>query len=155
MKLNEETKNKVISFIENFSRNIGKKLYFREAICTNKDNFDRHFTTFSSTEFILTNISARISGARLMFAGEKLAYEIGIDYIIQFEERENEIEFLEAYSEKIYRQTILKISDENNWFSIAILVFIEWWKSNFFIDVNLNCNNSFVGITRFIKLNEW
>lgn len=44
-----EVRNKIINFVENFSVNIGKVLYFKESICTHKDNFDRHFTTFSST----------------------------------------------------------------------------------------------------------
>ncbi|WDF47633.1 hypothetical protein PQ459_03885 [Chryseobacterium sp. KACC 21268] len=62
----------------------------------------------------MKNFAGRISGARLMFDGDKLSYEIGVDYIIQFDERENEFEFIEAYSEKIYRRTILKISNESN-----------------------------------------
>ena len=114
MAFDKEVRDKVINFAENFSINIGNVLSFEEAICTHKNNFDRHFTTFSNTEFILTNFAGRISGARLMFLGDKLSYEIGLDYIIQFDERENEFEFIEAYSEKIYRRTILKLSDESN-----------------------------------------
>jgi hypothetical protein len=102
-------KNKVIHFLETFSVNIGKTLFFKEAICTNKNNFDRHFTTFSNTEFELTHFTARISGARIMFYEEKLNYEISIDRIINFEVNSNEILFLETYSEDIYRRTIIKI----------------------------------------------
>lgn len=107
--MNAALKDKIIHFIENFQKHIGKTLLFKEAISVNKDNFDRHFTTFSSSEFILTNFAVRISGARIMFNGTKLSYEIGADFITQFEDRGVEIEFLEIYSDKIYRRTILKI----------------------------------------------
>jgi hypothetical protein len=114
MKLNEETKDRVLKFLEEFPINIGKNLFFREAICTDKENFDRHLTSYSSTEFKLTNFATRFSGARIMFDGEKLNYEISLDYLIKIERHANEIIFLEAYSEKIYRRTIMAISDEGN-----------------------------------------
>jgi hypothetical protein len=108
----DKIKNKVIHFLETFSINIGKTLLFKESICTNKNNFDRHFTTYSSTEFKLTHFTARVSGARIMFDGEKLNYEVSIDRIINFEEDSDEISFLESYSEDIYRRTIIKILSE-------------------------------------------
>ena len=95
------TKNKITHFLETFSLNIGKTLHFSEAICTFKDSFDRHFTTFSSTEFILKNFSVRISGTRIIFRGDKLDYEIGLDTIISIEENDAKIVFIEAYSKEI------------------------------------------------------
>lgn len=109
--MEENFKNKIINFAESFSKNIGKRISFQEAICTNKDSFDRHFTTFSRNEFILRNFSIRMSGARFMFDGENLKYEIGMDHLIQLDEYENEVIFIEAYSENILRKTILKIID--------------------------------------------
>jgi hypothetical protein len=114
MAFDEKIKIELMTFVQNFQINIGKSLFFSEAICTERTNFDRHFTTFSSTEFKLSKIGVRFSGARLMFEGERIAYEIALDNIILFEERENEVEFIEAYSEKIYRKTILKFTDDNN-----------------------------------------
>ncbi|MGL4597709.1 MAG: hypothetical protein ACRCYO_09280 [Bacteroidia bacterium] len=114
MRLNEETKNNVFRFLESFHTNTGKTLYFREAISTNEGNFDRHFTSFSSTAFKLVNVATRYSGARIMFDGEKLNYEISLDCLIHFEEKENEFTFIEAYTEKVYRRTILKVTDENS-----------------------------------------
>ena len=108
--MTEDMKHKIIEFIENFDVNKGKSLIFREAISTNKDNFDRHFTSYSKIEFILLNFTVRISGARMMFDGDKMNYEIGVDHIIQFEDKEGEIEILEALSEKVYRRTIIKIN---------------------------------------------
>ena len=113
MRANQEIQNRVIEFLETFNENIGRNLYFEEAICTSKENFDRHFTTFSSTEFILINFATRFSGARIMFIGEKLGYEICVDCIIKFNQNQDELFFLEAYSEKIYRRTIIKLSNES------------------------------------------
>lgn len=114
LRRSQETQYRLIAFLETFSINIGRNIFFREAICTQKDNFDRHFTTFSSTEFILTNFAVRFSGARIMFHGEKLVYEICLDCVIDFNQYNDELVFLEAYSEKIYRRTILKFTDTNN-----------------------------------------
>ncbi|MES2592335.1 MAG: hypothetical protein V4608_10650 [Bacteroidota bacterium] len=113
-KIDNEIRSKVITFMESFTVNIGKTLNFSEAISTNKKNFDRHFTTYSSTEFKLTHFSARISGARIMFIGEKLNYEISIDRIINIEQNNFEILFIEAYSDEVFRETNLKIINESN-----------------------------------------
>lgn len=104
---------KISHFLETFHLNVGKTVYFCEAICTDKDGFNRHFTTFSSTEFILESFGARISGARMSFRGEKLDYEIGLDCLISLEEEENKTIFLEAYCKEVYRKTTLQIIDEN------------------------------------------
>lgn len=109
MKEKENIKNQVINFLETFNINIGKRINFNEAICTNKENFDRHFTTYSSTEFELQHFAARISGARIMFMGETLNYEISIDRIIKFEKTDENFLFLEKYSDEIFRKTIISI----------------------------------------------
>lgn len=82
----------------------------KSAISSNQLNFDRHFTSFSYLEFDLVNISTRISGGRANFAGERQYYEDGLDYLVHFEEiGENQIEFIEKYSETVYRKTFLTI----------------------------------------------
>lgn len=86
-------------------------MHFIESISTDKDNFNRHFTTSSSTEFVLKYFGARLSGARLMFDGKELNYEISLDRIVRFHRQENQITFLEKYSDEVYRRTILKIRD--------------------------------------------
>jgi hypothetical protein len=108
--LNESLKNKVFQFLENAEVFYGKNLKINESISTNGINFDRHFTTSNSMSFIVTNIACRTSGARIMLQGEELYYEIAIDLLIDFMEKENQtFEFLEKYSENVYRKTILKI----------------------------------------------
>lgn len=107
MHANEVLRNEIFQFLENHQIHIGKTIHFSESICTHTDLFDRHFTTYSSTEFELISLSARISGARIMFTGEQLIYEICIDNIVQLNELNREYVLLEAYSEAIYRRTII------------------------------------------------
>ena len=45
-----------------------------------------------------------------MLQGDELYYEIAIDLLVDFIEKEDQVfEFLEKYSEDVYRKTILKI----------------------------------------------
>ena len=107
--LNESLKNKVLQFLENAEIFYGKNLKINESISTNGINFDRHFTTSNSMSFIVKNIACRTSGARIMLQGDELYYEIAIDLLVDFIEKEDQVfEFLEKYSENVYRKTILK-----------------------------------------------
>lgn len=107
--LNEDLKNRILAFFENAEVFYGKNLKINESISTNPINFDRHFTTSTSLSFTLKNIACRISGARIMLQGEELYYEIAMDLLLDFMEKENQtFEFLEKYSENVYRKTILK-----------------------------------------------
>ncbi len=107
--LNEKLKNKILEFIESAEIFYGKNLKITESISTNEINFDRHFTTSNSLSFTVINIACRISGARIMLQGEEFYYEIAIDLLVDFMEKENQtFEFLEKYSENVYRKTILK-----------------------------------------------
>jgi hypothetical protein len=108
--VNENLKNRILKFIENAEVFYGRKLKINESISTNSINFNRHFTTSNSLSFTVINIACRISGGRIMLQGEELYYEIAIDLLVDFIEKENqEFEFLEQYSETVYRKTILKI----------------------------------------------
>ena len=108
--LSEDLKNRILQFLENAEVFYGKNLKINESISTNAINFDRHFTTSNSMSFIVTNIACRTSGARIMLQGDELYYEIAIDLLVDFMEKENQVfEFLEKYSENVYRKTILKI----------------------------------------------
>ena len=112
--MTEELKNKLITFYQECEKFYGFKIEISEAISTNSLNFDRHFTTFSNTEFILTRFNWRISGGRIMFESEKLNYEIASDRITKFTEFEqNEFEFIEMYSETVFRKTTIKIYTNN------------------------------------------
>lgn len=108
--LSEALKLKVIHFIESSEKYSGKKIRFQEAISTNTLNFDRHFTTFNAAEFILDKVFWRISGGRIIFDGKESYYEISADRITDFQEIGDGIfEFLEMYSETVYRRSRLEI----------------------------------------------
>ncbi len=108
--MTEDLKSKIIFFFENCEKFYGKTIEIKSAISSNQLNFDRHFTSFSYLEFDLVKISTRISGGRATMEGGKQYYEIGLDYLIHFEEiGENQFEFIEKYSETIYRKTTLTI----------------------------------------------
>ena len=98
--LNEILKNRIFTFLENAEVFYGKNLKINESISTNAINFNRHFTTSNLMSFIVTN----------MLQGDELYYEIAIDLLVDFIEKEDQVfEFLEKYSEDVYRKTILKI----------------------------------------------
>jgi hypothetical protein len=100
---------KVIQFLEQCHAWEGCMLEVREAISTHKDNFDRHFTTFGLSAFLLRRASWRISGGRIIFDGEHGYYEIGADLLLAFDAlANNEFQFIEKYGDQCYRQSILK-----------------------------------------------
>jgi hypothetical protein len=111
--MTEELKIKTLNFLENWEKFRGKTIEIKSALSSNQLNFDRHFTSFAYTEFVLQRVYARISGGRVTFASEKLYYEISIDNLLIFNElNENEFEFMEKYSETVYRKTHLKITEK-------------------------------------------
>jgi hypothetical protein len=111
--MTDELKIKTLNFLENCEKFYGKTIEIKSALSSNQVNFDRHFTSFAYTEFVLQMIYTRISGGRVNFAGEKLYYEICLDHLISFEEiNANEFQWLEKYSEKVYRKTNLKIIEK-------------------------------------------
>lgn len=103
-----ELKETLIKFFQHCDTLKGNQITIREYISTNKDNFDRHFTTSSNLTFEMTNFGVRMSGARAMFMGEIQSYEIGADRIVHFEQlNENEYDIIEKYSETVYRKSLL------------------------------------------------
>ena len=107
--MTDELKTRLLAFIERGESLHGRTLHIHEAISTNQQNFDRHFTTFARTDLVLTRFGGRISGARLMFESENQYYEISADRIIRFTEQAHELEFVEQYSETVYRKTTITI----------------------------------------------
>jgi hypothetical protein len=87
----------------------GKKMIIQEFLSLNGENFDRHFTTWACSEFILQKIGGRISGGRIIWEGEKSYYEVCADIVVNFlQKSEMEMEFLEKYSETVFRKTIIR-----------------------------------------------
>ncbi|MBQ4822115.1 hypothetical protein [Aquimarina sp. MMG016] len=107
--MNKELKEQLLLFYQKCDSFKGKTVYIKEYISTHKDNFDRHFTTFSELKFKLNNFGVRLSGGRVFFMADEQMYEIGGDIIIAIKSKENnEFELMEKYSETVYRKSILK-----------------------------------------------
>ncbi len=105
--ISEEIKDKTTTFAQKCEKWKGYTLKIHSALSSNKDNFNRHFTTFTSMEFVMTNFATRFSGSRMMFMGDKQTYEISIALIELNETNPLEFEFLEKYSETVYRKSTL------------------------------------------------
>ena len=88
----------------------GFELHIREAISTNGLNFNRHFTTHCESVFTLLHCSWRLSGGRVLFAGAASSYEIGGDQLIGFTKHSStQFEFIERYSETVFRQSTMLV----------------------------------------------
>jgi hypothetical protein len=109
--MSETLKKEIISFMENGHQYVGKTLQFKSALSSYKDNFDRHFSSFSKTVFVLENFSCRISGARMMFEGDTQYFEIGADLLTDFQKTEDGFIFMEKYSDMVYRRTEMRVLD--------------------------------------------
>lgn len=107
--MNQELKDKIIEIFQKWDSFKDSRISIKVAISTNRDNFDRHFTSFSKFEFVMKEFGVRLSGNRAMFWGEKQSYEIGGDHIIQISKTgERDFEVLEKYSEKVFRKSTIK-----------------------------------------------
>ena len=107
--MSPEIKESVIAFIENCDYFKGKQIHIRTALSTNGENFDRHFTTFTTITFELKHLSGRVSGARMMLDGANQSFEIAMYLIKKFDVLENDtVEILEQYAEKIFRKTVIR-----------------------------------------------
>lgn len=112
--MNQEIIDRIINFQINAQKYIGWNVEIKEYISTSQDNFDRHFTSFSSFSFELEDLRSRFSGNKMMISGKISHYEIHNDLLIKLEnsKEENVYIFLEKLSEKIYRKSILKFKNK-------------------------------------------
>jgi hypothetical protein len=103
--LNQE----IVLFFENIPKYYGLKTEITEGLCTHRDNLDANLTTWNLSVFELIRSAYRKTGDKLMIEGDTMYYEISADRIIDFKSLSpNEYEFIEQYSETVYR--ITKIS---------------------------------------------
>lgn len=110
--MTSDIKNRLTTFVENIEMFYGKRAIISESISTNKTNFDRHFSTFGRYELTLERVSWRMSGGRITFNQTDSYYEVSIDNLVSFQEREEHcFEFLEKYSETVFRMTILEFKE--------------------------------------------
>lgn len=69
---------------------LGNFLLIHERLCSNGEHFDRHFTSHTTMQLQLEQISVRISGARVMLLGANgTQYELAADNFYQIQLQEN------------------------------------------------------------------
>jgi len=114
----EETNLKIIHFFENIEKYYGCKTEITEGLyCLPDTNIielanqkiNADLTTWNLSEFILIRSAYRNNGERFMFEGDKMYFEISAKNIISLEEPgRNKFDFLEQYSETVYRITKIR-----------------------------------------------
>jgi hypothetical protein len=76
---------------------------------TGRDIFDANYTTWNLSEFILIRSAYRSNGERFMLEGDKMYYEIAASILIDFKQPgRNSYEFIERYSDSVYRITKIR-----------------------------------------------
>ena len=99
----------IIIFFENIQKYYGCKTEITEGLYSLSENFDSKNTTWNLSEFTLIRAAYRKNGERFMIEGEKMYYEIAANHIIDFKEpTRNSFEFVESYSENVFRITKIR-----------------------------------------------
>jgi type I site-specific restriction-modification system R (restriction) subunit len=105
----EELNSKILSFFESIEKYYGCKTEITEGLYSNLEDLDAHLTTWNLSEFHLTRSAYRNKGERFMFEGNKMYYEIAAKKIIDFKQPgRNKFEFIEQYSETVFRITKIR-----------------------------------------------
>jgi len=109
----EEQKIAIIEFFQSVSSYYGCKTEISEAIITDIQNFNPKNSTWNLSEFVLIQSAYRNEGNRFMMEGEKMYYEISAENIVSFSKTgRHKFEFLEQYSEFVFRQTKIRFFDK-------------------------------------------
>lgn len=110
--MTDDTKTRLAVFYQTIEMFYGRRMTISECISLNGTNFDRHFSTLGHYEFKLEKVSWRMSGGRMAFSQSDCYYEISIDNLVSFSAREEHcFEFLEKYSESVFRMTTIKFKE--------------------------------------------
>ena len=105
----EELNLNIISFFENIQKYYGSKTEITEGLFSDVDDIDANLTTWNLSEFELIRSAYRNNGKRFMFEGTSMYYEISGEKIIDFKQPgRNKFEFIEQYSESVFRITKIR-----------------------------------------------
>ena len=105
----EELKTAVVSFFETIQKYYGSKTEITEGLFSDLDALDANLTTWNLSEFDLIRSAYRNNGNRFMFEGNTMYYEISGERIIDFKQLgRNKFEFIEQYSETVFRITKIR-----------------------------------------------
>jgi len=99
----------IISFFEKIEKYYGCKTEITEGLYSKLEDFDANLTTWNLSEFELIRSAYRKNGERFLFEGDKMYYEISGERIIDFKQPgRNKFEFIEQYSESVFRITKIR-----------------------------------------------
>ena len=99
----------ILLFFEDITKYYGSTTEITEGIVTDIDNIDANLTTWNLSEFVLVRSAYRHTGNKFMLEGKGLYYEMAAEKIIGLKELgRNNFEFIEQYSENVFRITKLK-----------------------------------------------
>jgi hypothetical protein len=105
----EELNSAIILFFESIEKYYGCKTEITEGLFSELDDLDANLTTWNLSEFDLIRSAYRNNGGRFMFEGDKMYYEISGERIIEFRQPgRNKFEFIEQYSETVFRITKIR-----------------------------------------------
>ena len=109
----ENLSNSIISFFESVEKYYGCKTEITEGLFSDYDDLDANLTTWNLSEFDLIRSAYRNNGGRFMFEGNKMYYEISGERIIDFKQPgRHKYEFIEQYSETVFRITRIKFDNK-------------------------------------------
>ena len=101
-------KETILEFYKFCDLHTGSQIFIKSLLSTNKDTFDRHFTSTNEMHFMLENFVVRTSGARAMFIGENHSYEIANDDIVSISmDKDGAYDILKKLFDTIFRRTFL------------------------------------------------
>ena len=99
----------IIAFFESIDKYYGSKTEITEGLCTDAEASDANLTTWNLSEFELIRSAYRTTGEKFMIEGSSVYYEISADRIANFKQLgRNEFEFIEQYSETVFRITKIR-----------------------------------------------
>lgn len=107
--ISEELNSNILYFFETVEKYYGSKTEITEGLFCNTDTLEAANTTWNLSEFELTRSAYRKNGGRFMFEGNKMYYEISGERLIDFKQPgRNKFEFIEQYSETVFRITKIR-----------------------------------------------
>lgn len=99
----------ILDFFENVEKYYGSKTELTQGLVSDPDQLDAHQTAWNLSEFELIRSAYRNSGDKFMFEGRGTYYEISAERIIDFRKTgRNKVEFVEQYSESVFRITKIR-----------------------------------------------
>lgn len=105
----ETFRQEIIDFFENIQKYYGSKTEITQGLWSGLDNLDANLTAWNLSEFELVRSAYRNSGDKFMLEGKGTYFEISAERIINFKKNgRNKFEFVEQYSEDVYRITRIK-----------------------------------------------